>query len=537
MKSYIMNKTWSRLLCAGLAVAAMVLVMLMLGGCGADNASTQTVQANTEAQSEEKASEESNQQSEDGKKQEEGTESTQSSGSNQDNSLYDVVFTAQTTWGEEGNYGGTYNIAFTNHAAEEVSEWSFEAEVPADSEVSQAWGCEVVIDGTHAVITAADWGAAVAAGQKIEVGFNMNTPKLFTPQVQALNVNGSDAAGAVASASSDDSNPKTEEGTTEQVEPAVKPEPEDGTPVENHGRLSVKGTQLVDKDGNPYQLKGVSTHGLAWFPDYVNKDAFQTIRDDWGGNVVRLAMYSDENGGYCSGGDQAKLKGLVESGVSYATELGMYVIIDWHVLGDADPLRHKDEAKKFFTEMSAKYADFDNVIYEICNEPNNGATWSGNIRPYAEEIIPVIRANDKDAVIIVGTPTWSQDVDVVADDYTANPIPDAGNVMFAVHFYAATHKDYLRDKVTYALGKGLPIFVSEFSICDASGNGANDYNEAEKWFNLMNDKTLSYCAWSLCNKAETSALISSGCNKTSGWSEGDLSETGKWIRKQIQGGI
>ena len=107
--------------------------------------------------------------------------------------------------------------------------------------------------------------------------------------------------------------------------------------------------------------------------------------------------------------------------------------------------------------------------------------------------------------------------------------------MYALHFYAATHTDNIRNKVTYALDKGLPIFVSEFSICDASGNGANDYNQAEKWFELINNQKLSYCSWSLCNKAETSALISSGCSKTSGWSEDDLSETGKWIRSQIKG--
>ncbi len=174
-------------------------------------------------------------------------------------------------------------------------------------------------------------------------------------------------------------------------------------------------------------------------------------------------------------------------------------------------------------------------MYEICNEPNVGATWEGNIRPYAESIIPIIRANDKDAIIIVGTPTWSQDVDVVADDWVTNPIPNAGNVMFAVHFYAATHTDSIRSKVTYALNLGHPIFVSEFSICDASGNGANDYDQAQKWFDLINENNLSYCSWSLCNKNEPSALISSGCTKTSGWSEEDLSETGKWIRNQILG--
>ena len=155
--------------------------------------------------------------------------------------------------------------------------------------------------------------------------------------------------------------------------------------------------------------------GLAWFPDYVNKDAFKSIRDDWGANLIRLAMYTAENGGYCEGGDQAKLKSLVDDGVDYATELGMYVIIDWHILHDTNPQDNQDEAIAFFDEMSAKYADYDNVLFEICNEPNGSTTWA-DIKEYAEAVIPVIRANDKDAIIIVGTPTWSQDVDMAADD-------------------------------------------------------------------------------------------------------------------------
>lgn len=443
-------------------------------------------------------------------------------------SQYDVQISITTSWDNQGAVGATYNVAFTNNSTQDVKEWYAEVTVPEGSTLADAWGCKPEITGTTLKIQAEDWGTAVAKGQKIEVGFNMTTPSAITPTIAALYVDGKKQDKTTASAST------TEEAATESQQSAP-PTVESGTPFENHGALSVKGTQLVDKNGNPYQLKGVSTHGLAWFPEYVNKDAFQTIRDDWGGNVIRLAMYTDENGGYCSGGNQAELKALVDSGVNAATELGMYVIIDWHILHDLDPTVHQSESEAFFAEMSAKYADYDNVIYEICNEPNGGTTWSGSIRPYAEAIIPIIHKNNPDAVIIVGTPTWSQDVDVVADDVTGNPLSDSQNVMFAVHFYAATHTDNIRNKVTYALDKGLPIFVSEFSICDASGNGANDYEQAEKWFELMNSNQLSYCSWSLSNKAETSALISSGCSKTGGWSEEDLSETGRWIRNQIKG--
>ncbi|MDD5872969.1 MAG: glycoside hydrolase family 5 protein [Clostridia bacterium] len=295
------------------------------------------------------------------------------------------------------------------------------------------------------------------------------------------------------------------------------------------GRLHVSGTVLSDESGNTVQLRGVSTHGLAWFPEYVNKEAFRTLRDDWNANVVRLALYTEEYGGYCSGGDRAKLKQTVADGVEYATELGMYVIIDWHILSDNNPNNHKSDAIEFFSEMSARYAGYTNVIYEICNEPHY-VNWNNDIKPYAQDVISAIRANDKNAVIIVGTNTWSQDV----DDVIGNRIDD-DNVMYALHFYAATHKDYIRDKLKKAIDNGIPVFVSESSICDASGNGGIDYDSGNTWLRLMNDNNVSFVAWSLCNKNETSALIRPECSKKSGWTTDELSDAGRWYREAVRG--
>ena len=288
-------------------------------------------------------------------------------------------------------------------------------------------------------------------------------------------------------------------------------------------KLALDGTHIVDSNNNPVQLKGVSTHGIGWFPQYVNYDAFKCMRDVWGINCVRLAMYSDEGAGYCTGGDKNELKTLVNKGVGYATDLGMYVIIDWHVLGEGDPNVHKDDAIEFFKEMSSNYASNDNVIYEICNEPNGNVKWA-DVKSYAEEVIPVIRERDNDALIIVGTPTWSQDVDIAA----ADPIKDYDNILYAIHFYADTHKDDLRAKMAKALDAGLPLFCSEFGICDASGNGSVNIEEADKWIAAMNEAKMSYCIWNLSNKNESSSLISAGCIKTADWTYEDLSDEGKW---------
>ena len=294
--------------------------------------------------------------------------------------------------------------------------------------------------------------------------------------------------------------------------------------------LRVDGTRLVDAQGNRVQLRGISTHGLAWFPQYVNQEFFTELHDEWNANVVRLAMYTAENGGYCSGGDKEGLKQLVKNGVEYATNAGLYVIIDWHILQDNNPQTNKEEAKAFFEEMSKEFATYDNVLYEICNEPNGGTTWT-EIKSYAEEIIPIIRANDEDAIIIVGTPTWSQEVDKAVVD----PIKGYENIMYTLHFYAATHTDWLRERMETALSAGLPIFVTEFGTCDASGNGGIDINQSNAWIEAMDKNGVSYVAWNLSNKNETSAIFKSDCQKTAGFTSEDLTENGKWIYEMLTG--
>ena len=311
------------------------------------------------------------------------------------------------------------------------------------------------------------------------------------------------------------------------AEPTMTPIPEfqlDICPV-----LSVEGTKLVDEKGNTVQLRGVSTHGLAWFPDYVNEECFRQLKEEWGANVVRLAMYTAEYGGYCSGGDKESLKNLVKDGVEYATNQGLYVIIDWHILSDSNPNTYLEEAKAFFGEMAETYADYTNVLYEICNEPNGGTTWS-QVKEYAEAVIPVIREKDENGIILVGTPNWCQYV----EQAVADPLTGYENIMYTLHFYAATHTDNLRNNMVAALESGLPLFVSEYGICDASGSGNIDEYQAGEWVKLMDAYQVSYVAWNLSNKAETSAFFKSGCNKTSGFNADDLSASGQWVYEILQ---
>lgn len=328
--------------------------------------------------------------------------------------------------------------------------------------------------------------------------------------------------------SGDQSSTKSSESET--VMPKDEPAATAGTPYENHGKLHVSGAYLYDEHNEKYQLYGMSTHGLNFgdeFSRYVNKDAFKTLRDDWNTNCVRLVLYPGDYNGYCNGGDKAKLKQIMKNGIDYAEALGMYVIVDWHV-HNASPSQYQDEAVKFLGDISAEYKNYGNVLYEICNEPTS-SPWDSVIKPYAQKVIPVIRKNAPDAIIIVGTNIWSQDIEEAAK----NPL-DFKNVMYTFHFYAGTHKDSFRSRVESAVKGGLPVFVTEFGTCDASGNGGFNAAESEKWFELMKKYNISHFNWSLSNKGETASAIQSFCSKVSGWPESDLTESGKLVRSHFR---
>ena len=291
--------------------------------------------------------------------------------------------------------------------------------------------------------------------------------------------------------------------------------------------LHVEGTQLVNEKGEPVQLKGLSTHGLQWFPQYVNPDFFKQMHDEWHMNAVRLAMYTAEDG-YIDG-DRDAFKKLVEDGVNYAEEAGLYAIIDWHVNKDSDPRRYMEESKDFFAYMSEKFADKDHVLYEICNEPNGAAGWDV-ITEYANEVIPVIRANAPDAVILVGTPGYSKLI--LAPSYA--PL-QFDNVMYTLHFYAATNKDSIRKDMKDALEKGVPVFISEFGVSRGGGSGEIDTVEGDKWLDACDELGVSYMMWSVANKDETSAFLKVTTENVSGFTDDQLSDGGLWYVKRMRG--
>ena len=444
-------------------------------------------------------------------------------------SNFTVQWKKSSSWEEGGRKCGGYEIVITNNG-DTVNSWTAKVTVPGNTKLMSQWNGIFSISGNTMTVKNESYNGTIEKGKSVSFGFNYSADAYINEG--KVTVNGSTAGTSAGNNSNNNNNNNNNTSTTKKpaaTVPSAPSDPKGTTPVSQHGQLSVKNGQLVDKSGKGYQLRGMSTHGLTWFPEFVNESAFKTLRDDWNTNVVRLAMYVDEWGnGQCYMGNKSGSLELLEKGVDICIKLDMYVIIDWHVLNPGDPSKYTNEAKSFFETVSKRYAKYPNVIYEICNEPNGGASWSGNIKPYAEKIIPVIRKNAPNSVIIVGTPTWSQEIDKPLSD----PL-NYKNVMYAFHFYAATHAG-LRSNVENCVAQGLPVFVSEFGTCDASGGGANDFNETQKWLSYFDKQGISYCNWSICNKDETCSVLRPGTSANGNWSESDLTENGKWIHNWLK---
>lgn len=293
------------------------------------------------------------------------------------------------------------------------------------------------------------------------------------------------------------------------------------TPVERHGQLRVQGNRIVNQHGEPVQLRGMSLFWSQWMGQFYNADAVRWLRDDWGCNVVRAAL-AVHHGGYKEHPEREMAK--VRTVIDAAIDQGIYVIVDWHA--------HEPEpelARQFFTQVAQAYGDKPNLIYETWNEPLNTHDWSSVIKPYHEAVIPAIREHDPDSLIVCGTQSWSQDVDKAAEDPLA-----FDNVAYTLHFYAATHKQWLRDKAERALGSGIALMVTEWGTSEATGDGELNEEETRRWWEFMDKHRLSWCNWSVADKKETSAALMPGASATGDWNAEQVSPSGKLVRAAIR---
>ena len=423
-------------------------------------------------------------------------------------------------------YWCEYYLAVTNHSNQSIRDWQLTLSVNDISKYRDSYGCQATVKNDKLVVKGQGNGKVVAAGSTYKVNDDFKicfggevsfTGAEITYEYGSQSTGGNE--GSVGSGATYMEGYQCNYTLTGQTKDLRY----EDTPYGKHGALHVDGLQVKDKYDQPFTLRGASTHGMHWGDGetFLNKTAFQNLRDEWGVNMVRLVSYVTQ-GGYTQG-SKDKLDKHIQDGVSDLTDLGMYAIIDWHVHAE-NPNDKKSEAIQFFDTYSKMYKDQSNIIYEICNEPT-GTPWN-QLRPYAVDVVKTIRANDPDAIIVVGTNTWSQDVDEVATN--GGKLNDP-NVMYTIHFYSGSHGESLREKVRTALKAGTPVFCTEFGVCDASGNGGFDLEEADRWIDFFEENGISYCCWSFSKKNESASMLSPECNKVNGFTNADLGATGAWL--------
>lgn len=457
---------------------------------------------------------------------------------------YEVSFKLESEW----DTGFNANVVIKNTGSMRLHNWSLK--FTYKGKLSNIWNAVIVSSSDNKYeLKNADYNKDIEPGTSVDFGMSENTKFKGFPTELSLeaSLEKTDATPAPTTDPGDINEGSADQGSSDQGtadqtgESSVSDEQassdedssvgeavEDTISVSNnivkkHGRLKVKGRYIVDNNNRKFLIKGPSTHGIAWFPQYVNKSCFKSFKK-WGANTIRLACYSSTGEGYNTG----SVWNTIDKGVKAATALGMYVVIDWHILNENNPMTTLKAAKKFFKHFASKYGKRKNVIWEICNEPH-WCEWKKDIKPYAKKIIKLIRKYSSN-IIVVGTPTWSQDVDVVA----ASPLTGTykKNVCYTLHFYAATHKDDLRNRVKTAISKGLPILCTEFSICEASGDGYLDKASGNAWIKLMKKNNIGFLAWNISNKAETSSFIKPGCTKSGTLNKKNLTAAGKWVIKK-----
>lgn len=429
-----------------------------------------------------------------------------------------VTYTTNTWPG-----GFTANLTIEN-LGDPVNGWTLGFTFPASGQrVEYGWSATFSQSGATVTARNLSYNGSLATGASTSIGFN-GAWTGSNPDPTSFTLNGTVCTGSTT--------PTTPPPTTPPptTPPPIDP-PVGQTPVAINGQLRVCGVNLCNQYNRPIQLRGMSTHGLQWFAHCYNDASLDALAEDWRSDLLRISMYVQE-GGYET--NPAGFTNQVNNLVDEAEQRGMYAMIDFHTLTPGDPMYNLDRAKTFFAAVSARNANKNNVIYEITNEPN-GVSWS-TIKNYAEQVIPVIRANDPDAVVIVGTRAWSSlgvSEGSNADEVINNPV-NATNIMYAFHFYAASHRDNYRAELERAAAR-LPLFVTEFGTVTYTGDGAVDVASSTAWIDLLDRLKIGYANWTYSDANEGSAAFRPGtCYGSTYAGTAVLTDSGNFMRNRIR---
>ncbi|HLL65798.1 MAG TPA: cellulase family glycosylhydrolase [Micromonosporaceae bacterium] len=421
-----------------------------------------------------------------------------------------AAFTMTNSWST--GYQGLFTV--TNNTSAPIDTWRVEFDLPSGSSVAQSWSSQQVTSGSHYTFTNAAWNGTLAAGASTDFGFIVNgSAAPVNCTVNGAPCGGSNpdpATPAPATTNVPTSIPPTTAVPTTPVPGTSGPPVVAGTPVARHGQLHVCGTRMCDQSNATVQLRGVSSMWLNWDPAGYgeNLTALRWMRDNWNLTVFRAAMGVEPSGAYLS--DPNRARGQVERIINNAVAAGVYVIVDWHA---HEAQNHQAQSVAFFTDLARRYGHLPNVIWEPYNEPLQ-VSWTGVLKPYHQAVVNAIRSVDPDNIIVLGTPTWSQNVDQAA----ASPVSGT-NLMYTLHFYSCSHTAWLRTRADAAIRAGLALFVTEWGASHADGglDGRVCLPEAQAWVDWMRANGVSWTAWKLVPGSDSTNLLNPGAPVTGGW--------------------
>jgi endoglucanase len=407
-----------------------------------------------------------------------------------------VRYTVTNQW--PGGFGASVTI---KNLGDPLTSWALVWSYPAGQRVTQAWSAAVSQSGTQVTARNVSYNGSLATNASTGFGFNGSWSG-SNPEPASFTLNGTVCTGGIASPTA---SPSRSSASPSSASPSAG-----NTPVARYGQLRVCGAAMCDRNGTRVQLRGISSMWLNWEsqPYAENLSALRWMRDNWNLQVIRAAMGVEPAGAYLS--NPTKARDQVETIINNAVTAGVYVIVDWHA---HEAHNHRSEAVSFFSDLARRYGHLPNVIWEPYNEPKQ-VSWTGVIKPYHQAVVSAIRAADPDNIIVLGTPTWSQQVDVAA----SSPVSGT-NLMYTLHFYACSHGAWLRAMGDTAMRAGLALFVTEWGASHADGglDGRICQPEAQAWIDWMRANGISWAAWKLDVGTDTTNLLSPGAPVTGGW--------------------
>ena len=301
--------------------------------------------------------------------------------------------------------------------------------------------------------------------------------------------------------------------------------------------LKLVGNQLSKADGNDIQLRGWSTHEESGYRSMCDEQADFARMKANGANVARIVVSPEE---YTT--NSAAVVTWVKNCIDYCADEDLYCIIDWNVLNPGDPTNSAySGAATLFDALSWYVADnnYHHVLYEICGEPNlnengtiyqKGQTVWSQIKTYAATVLSVIKANDPNAIVIVGTPQWSQGLVFPMVD----PMDEQGmNVMYGFHICGDQESSL---GILNAATAFIPVFVSQWQLEGFNGGGTLNDSKAvmDQLYDFcgghnLGELLISWCAGGWYYANDNFAAFSSAEN----YASSTFTDAGTYVRGKV----